>query len=114
MKIAIGKIIEAQPTLVMLSKTKMKAAASMKVARSLKKLETEFSTFNEQRNAFIEKHGLKDGPVPAEHLAEWQELVATEINVEIERIPLDDLEGALISPAEMMTVEWLIEEQELS
>ena len=109
MKITISKIIESSEAINTLAQAKLRASSALKVARVLKKIQAEYETFNQQRAAFIEKHNIKGvASIPAKHLAEWQELLDVEVDLDVEQLPASELGDAQISGGEMLALEWLI------
>ena len=109
MKTTIGKIIESSEAINTLAQAKLRASSALKVARVLKKIQAEYETFNQQRAAFIEKHNIKGvASIPSKHLAEWQELLDVEVDLDVEQLPASELGDAQISGGEMLALEWLI------
>lgn len=118
--------MESQEVMRSLSGKPLRGRAAFKVARLLKKLEVELTTFNETRVKLIENYAKKDdnGEFVLNEQNEYQfdagnaqefvneinKLLSEEIQIEVNPILLEEIEEIDFTPAEMAALEPFIEE----
>tara|TARA_R100000781_G_C3979641_1_gene93079 strand:- start:113 stop:478 length:366 start_codon:yes stop_codon:yes gene_type:complete len=121
MKVKLSQIVNSIDALNRISKQPMKAIVSFKMAKNLKLLSEEISTFEQSKNDLIVKYGKenKEGQIGIEpntkEMTEFQkelgELAALEVNLEgFNKIKLSNLSKCELSPEEMISLEFAIEE----
>lgn len=124
-KIKLGELVNSTEVLQKLSQTELKAKLSWAVTKLLKAADKEMQDFNEARMNLIQKYGEKDEngelitdenkncKIPEaglqEFSAELNELVETEIEINVNPLNIDDLEDKEFTPAEMAILEPFID-----
>ena len=127
-KVTITDILNGTEILQKLSNTGLKAKLAWQVSRLLKAVDKEVQEFNETRMELIKKYGEKDESgelitddkgnckIITENVekfsAELNELVASEIEINANKIKMDDLENIDFTPSEMVALEPFIETNE--
>lgn len=123
----MGDLLNATDTLQKLSQQELKARLALQIARMLKEAEREIQNFNEIRMNLIKKYGEKDesGEIITDDNGnckiipesvtvfskELNELVEMEVEINANKIKLDDLDSLDFTPSEMVTLEPFIEEE---
>lgn len=126
MIVTLKDIIECQETMQQLSTKPLRGRTAFQVARLLKKLETELTTYNDTRMKLIEQYAKKkeDGTFEVNERNEYQftpenmQAFVEEINklldesVEIDANPINlaELEDIAFTPSEMVNLEPFITE----
>lgn len=99
---------------------------SYAIAKNLAKLEVELKTYNAERDKLVQKYSIKDEndkPIineenqimlePAQ-IDDWninmKELLSIENEIVIHQFSIDALEGYIMTPAELMLIDYMIEE----
>lgn len=124
-KVAITDILNGTEILQKLSNTELKAKLAWQVSRLLKAVDKEVQEFNETRMTVIKKYGEKDEngelvtddkgncKIIAEEVnnftAELNELVTSEIEINANKIKIEDIENLNFTPAEMNALEAFID-----
>lgn len=114
-------LINSTEALQKLSNTSLKARPAFTVSKMLKEAEKELANFNEVRMNLINKYGEKDEEgklitdendnckITAEHINnfsnELKELVATTIEINANKLTLEDLGNADFTPSEIAALE---------
>lgn len=114
-------LINSTEALQKLSNTSLKARPAFTVSKMLKEAEKELANFNEVRMNLINKYGEKDEEgklitdendnckITAEHINDFsnelQELVATTIEINANKLTLEDLGDADFTPSEIAALE---------
>lgn len=120
-KIKLGELVNSTEVLQKLSQTELKAKLSWSVTKLLKAADKEMQDFNEARMNLIQKYGEKDEngelitdenkncKIPEAGLQEFStelnELVETEIEINVNPLNIDDLADKEFTPAEMAILE---------
>ena len=120
-KVKISELINSTETLQKLSQKDFKAKLAWSVARLLKAAEAEIQSFNETRMNLIKKYGEKDenGELITddkgnckinndsinEFSNELNDLIATEVEINANKIDINLLENVDFTPAEMAVLE---------
>lgn len=120
MKLKIKDLLIAKESLFTLGRINIPAKAAYIVARNSRKINVELDSFEEARKKLIETYEGKpqeDGNVefPSKEIEmkaneEFQELVNTEVEVEIRKLAEGDLGNSLIPPASLTGIWWMLEE----
>lgn len=126
MKLSNGKILNDSTKLSEIAQKQLPIKASYAIAKNIAKLEAELKIYNAEREKLIEKYSVKDDKgktiisennqisISPEHLADWnkdlQELLAIENEVNIHAFSIDVLDGCSMTPAELMILDYMIEE----
>ena len=124
-KIKLGDLVNSTEVLQKLSQTELKAKLSWSVTKLLKAADKEMQDFNEARMNLIRKYGEKDEngelimdqnkncKIPEaglqEFSAELNELMETEIEINVNPLNIDGLEDKEFTPAEMAILEPFID-----
>ena len=125
-KMTITEILNVVPVLQEMSNKSFPGATSFKIARLIKACEIELQTFEESRRKIIEEYGEKDEKgelkifdnqqikVKEEYrekcAVSLNELLNTEIELNVSKIPVNSLEQIDITPNELIKMEAFIEE----
>lgn len=126
MNVTLKDIVESQGVMRTLSIKPLRGRAAFKVARLLKKLEVELSTFDDTRMKLIENYAKKDenGQFVTNEQNEYQfdkenadkfveevnKLLAEEIQIDANPILISDIEELNFTPAEMAVLEPFMDE----
>lgn len=124
-KIKLEQLINSTEGLKGLGQKSLKARSAYAVGRILKAADAEMSSFNETRMELIRKYGEKDDAgelktdengnvhIPPEVLStfntELTDLLATEIEINANKIRIEDLENVEFTPGEMAQLDEFIE-----
>lgn len=127
-KIKVSDLLNATETLQKLSQKELKAKLALSIARLLKEAEREIQNFNEVRMNLINKYGEKDEkgelitddkgnckiiPDGIETFSkELNDLVTTDVEINANKLKLDDLENLDFTPGDMVALEPFIETEE--
>lgn len=120
-KITVAELLNSTETLQKLAAKELKAKLAWSVARVLKAAEKEIQDFNETRMKLITKYGEKDengelitddngnckiieGSV-TEFTNELNELTASELEINANKLSMDSLENLDFTPIEMAALE---------
>ena len=124
-KVQINDLLNSTEALQKLSKTDLKAKLAWQVARLLKAADKEIQEFNETRLKLIQKYGEKDenGELITDEKGnckilpdsldsfstELNELVNSEIELNVNKIAIDDLDSISFTRADMNSLENFID-----
>lgn len=127
-KVKISSLLNSTEALQKLASADLKAKLAWQVARLLKAAEAELQSFNETRMTLIKKYGEKDAEgelvtddkgnckILPESIntftAELNELIATEVEISVNKISINDLENINFTPSEMTLLEDFIDFEE--
>lgn len=122
----LREIIDAQETLKMISKMKLKARSAYKLARILREADKELKTEQEAHKELIDKYGQRDenGDLKQteegnflieeenlnEYFKEYKELLDTLVTLNCDFIDLADIEEATLTPSQMNSIMVFIHE----
>lgn len=123
--IKIMDLVNGTPALQKLADAPLKAKLAWQISRILKVVDTEMQSFNETRMQLINKYGEKDesGELITDEQGncrimpdklidftnEINELVSTEIEINANKIKMENLDDVNFTPGEMATLEPFIE-----
>lgn len=116
MKINLKQIWNAQQSLSKLITQDLELKSSYWINKQAKKLQKELEAINEQRVKLVKKYGekQKDGNYKVKKMEpfmkEFNKFLETEIEIELQTIPFEYLKDAKLSPADFMTLDFLIKE----
>ena len=126
MKVTLKDIVESQEVMRTLSNKPLRGRVAFKVARLLKKLEAELTTFNDTRVKLIESYAKKDeeGNYVTNDKNEYQfdqdnankfveeinKLLLEELDVDANPILVDEIEDLDFTPAEMAALDPFMDE----
>lgn len=126
MKVTLKDIVESQEVMRTLSNKPLRGRVAFKVARLLKKLEAELTTFNDTRVKLIESYAKKDeeGNYVTNDKNEYQfdqdnankfveeinKLLLEELDIDANPILVDEIEDLDFTPAEMAALEPFMDE----
>ena len=124
-KIKIGDLVNSTDALQKLADKQLKARLAWQVARLLKAADAELQGFNDTRMNLVKKYGEKgeDGnlitdekgncKIIAESIADFttelNELIESEIEINCNKIKIEDLENLDFTPSEMTSLEKFID-----
>ena len=127
-KITLEQLLNSSDSLKALSQKQLKARCAYAVGRLLKAADNEIASFNETRLELIKKYGEKDEngelkndeqgnvhipqEVISEFNAELQDLLKTEIEINANKIKIEDIGDVEFTPAEMSQLDEFIEFEE--
>ena len=126
MKLSNERILNDSTRLSSIAQKELPVKVSYAIAKNLAKLEAELKTYNTEREKLIEKYSIKDenGKTVAdennqiklqpEQVADWnkdiKELLAIENDIDIHQFSVEELNGYSMTPAELMLIDYMIEE----
>lgn len=126
MTVTLKDIVDSQEIMRALSNKSLRGRVAFKVARLLKKLEAELTTFNDTRMKLIESYAKKDenGNYVTNDKNEYQfdqdnankfveeinKLLLEELDIDANPILVNEIEDLDFTPAEMALLEPFIEE----
>lgn len=125
-EINLNELLNSAGTLKILSTKSLKGKTAYKVARILREAEKELTLFNETRMNLIKKYGetKEDGElvtnengdctIKEEHIAafnnEINDLLNNKIEINVDKIKINELEELNFTPTEIINLEAFIEE----
>ena len=127
-KVKMITLLNSTEALQNLAKKDLKARLALRVSKLLKAADTEIQSFNDARMNLIQKYGEKDSnnelikdeegncKIPESNTStftnELNELVAEEVEINVNKIKLEDIEDLEFTPLEMSLLEDFIEDEE--
>ena len=124
-KVSLSDIINSASTFKELSEKQLPIRAAFRIARLIRELDKENATFESSRRAIIEKYAMRDetGKVAqadngniilqqdkiVECNSELNELLSTEVEINADKISIEDLEKIEMTPAQVYNIEAFIE-----
>jgi hypothetical protein len=124
--VTLKNIVESADIMRELSQKSLKGRVAFRVARLLRELEKEFTLFNEKRVDLIKEYGEKDenGELKTDdkgnvNLAQdklnefykrMEDLLATEVEINAEKIDINDLGDVDFTPSQIINIEPFINE----
>lgn len=124
MKLSNERILNSIQGLGEIAKKALPVKVSYAIAKNLAKIDSELKVYDGERAKLIEKYAKKDdkgkikadenGQIQFKDLEGWskdiKELLVIENEVDIHKFKLSELEGHDMTPAELMLIEYMIEE----
>ena len=124
-KVTISQLLDSTEALQKLARMQLKAKLAWNVSKLLKAADVEIQDFNEARLELIKKYGEKDESgelitdengnckIKPESIndftTELTELTASEIEINANKVRIDDLENIDFTPADMTVLEAFID-----
>ena len=125
-KVSLNDILNATETFQTIMQQSFKGSLAFKIARLARELNKEMDTFNEQRRKILEKYCVRDEDgnlkqlengnvqVIPEKIPEFNEefnsLLATEVEINADKLPMDQIDNFDITPQQMLNIEMFFEE----
>ena len=115
MKVELGKIVGSSEPLGKLMQEKIPIATSFRLAKVLKSVQAELGIYDEMRKKLIEELGV-DGEIKQDSknfnkfVEQMNKLLAEKVSVKVEKIKSENLSKVEISPADLLALEWVVEE----
>lgn len=123
-------ILNSQSTLAELNNCKgLSSVTAYRIAKNIKLVNEELKVYNDQRIKLLENlankdedgkpiikedDGMQEYDLSRENKTKLQEevnkLLEEEINMDIKKVSLEQLDGAGLSPAQLSTIEYMLEE----
>lgn len=126
MKLSNERILRDIPKLSEIIKKQLPVKVSYAIAKNIAKIEAELNVYDKEREKLIEKYSVKDEQgktivdennqikIREENITDWnrdiKELLSIENEVDIHKFSIDALEGYSMTPAELMIIDYMIEE----
>ena len=126
-KLKMGELLNSTEILQKLASKELKARLALEVARMLKAIEKEMQDFNDIRMKLITKYGEKDEngelitdekgncKIEQEHVEtfsnELNDMIAAEVEINANKLKIEQLENLDFTPAEMSALEPFIDEE---
>lgn len=126
MKLSNERILRDIPRLSEISKKQLPVKVSYAIAKNIAKIEAELNVYNKEREKLLDKYAVKDEhgnisvdennqiKIREEYITDWnrdiKELLSIENEVDIYKFSIDALEGYSMTPAELMIIDYMIEE----
>lgn len=126
MKLSNERILNDAARLAEISKKQLPVKVSYAIAKNISKIESELKIYNKEREKLIQKHAEldekgqikieEDGQVVFKEGAKEQcekdlkELLVIENEIDVHKFSIIELEGYSMTPAELMLIEYMIEE----
>lgn len=120
-KISLNDILSSSETFNTIMQQSFKGSLAFKIARLARELSKEMETFNTEREKILRKYCVKDEDgnlktndngtvqIPPEKISEFNEefnsLLATEVEINADKLPMDSLDSFDITPQQMITIE---------
>ncbi len=106
-----------------LTKRRLPIRVSYAIAKNISNMKKELETYEEERQKLINKYGKKDdkgniitdkkGQVEFKNKEKWtkdiEELLSIEVDIDIHKFNIKELEGYDMSVGELMAIEYMIE-----
>ncbi|HHV27431.1 MAG TPA: DUF1617 family protein [Tissierellia bacterium] len=124
MKLTNQTLLNSISKLRVLSQKQLPVKVSYAIAKNISKIEKELTIYEIERQKLIDKYAEKDneGKVVADNNGQikfkdkegWEkdikELLDIENEIDIHKFKIEELEGYNMTPAELMSIEYMIEE----
>ena len=128
MKLSNEKIVNDSNILGAISQKQLPVKVSYAIAKNISKIQTELKIYNAEREKLIQKYAEKgeDGKIKSENgsiriqkefIENWnkdiKELLAIENEIDIHKFSMSEFDGKTcdFSPSELMTIDYMIEEE---
>ena len=125
-KVSLNDIVSSVDTFQTIMGQSFKGSLAFKIARLARELNKEMETFNEQRRKILNEYCVKDengelkpdenGNVQIipdkinEFNNEFSNLLATEVEINADKLPMDSMDSFDITPQQMLNIEMFFEE----
>lgn len=124
-RISLNDILNATETFKVIMQQSVKGSLAFKIARLARELDKEMITFNEERQKLFQKYGEKDEngelvidenniiKFPSENIdlinEELNSLLSTEVEVNADKLPVNEVDQFELTPQQMMNIEMFFE-----
>lgn len=125
MKLANKKIVNDSMILMEVSRKELPIKVSYALAKNISKIEKELQIYNSERQKLLDKYCVKDGngenkvdennqlKIQEEYLKDWEkdikELQNIELEIDIHKFKLEELNGYNMTPSELIAIDYMIE-----
>ena len=125
MKLTNKQIVNDSMILMEISRKELPIKVSYALAKNISKIEKELEIYNSQRQKLIDKYCVKDEngenkvdennqlKIQEEYLKDWgrdiKELQNIELEIDIHKFKINELDGYNMSPSELMVIDYMIE-----
>ena len=125
-KVSLNNIVNSIDTFQAIMQQSFKGSLAFKIARLARELNKEMETFSEQRRKIVNEYSLKDenGEIKAdengniqitpdriqEFNTEFTNLLNTEVEINADKLPMDNIDDFEVSPQQMLNIEMFFEE----
>ena len=125
-KIKLNDIVNATETLNKIMQQSFKGSLAFKIARLARELDKEMQTFNAEKQKIIQKYGEKDenGELKIDEKGlvkfnkanlkeineEFNSLLDTDLEINVDKLPMDSIDNFEITPQEMLQIEVFFED----
>lgn len=129
MKLTLGDLLNAKDALNKLAETKgLKASTAFVIARNIREINPQYEEYDKTYKDILNKYAVKDdkGEIliiddnqikliegkSEDYFVELSELLNVEVEMPISPVALDELDGAELSPMDMLNIDFMIKEPE--
>lgn len=125
MKLTNKKIVNDSMILMEISRKELPIKVSYALAKNISKIEKELQIYNSERQKLLDKYCIKDEngenkvdennqlKIQEEYLKDWErdikELQNIELEIDIHKFKINELDGYNMSPSELMVIDYMIE-----
>lgn len=125
MKLTNKKIVNDSMILMEISRKELPIKVSYALAKNISKIEKELEIYNSERQKLLDKYCIKDEhgenkvdennqlKIQEEYLKDWnqdiKELQNIELEIDIHKFKLEELNGYNMTPSELIAIDYMIE-----
>lgn len=125
MKLTNKKIVNDSMILMEISRKELPIKVSYALAKNISKIEKELDIYNSERQKLLDKYCIKDEhgenkvdennqlKIQEEYLKDWnqdiKELQNIELEIDIHKFKLEELNGYNMTPSELIAIDYMIE-----
>lgn len=125
MKLTNKQIVNDSMILMEISRKELPIKVSYALAKNISKIEKELEIYNSERQKLIDKYCVKDEngenkvdennqlKIQEEYLKDWEkgikELQNIELEIDIHKFKLEELNGYNMTPSELIAIDYMIE-----
>lgn len=126
MKLTNKQIVNDSVILMEISRKELPIKVSYALAKNIAKIEKELEIYNSERQKLLDKYCTKDEngrnkidknnqlKIQEEYLKDWEqdikELQNIELEIDIHKFKIDELNGYNMAPSELMAIDYMIED----
>lgn len=126
MKLTNKKIVNDSMILMEISRKELPIKVSYALAKNISKIEKELDIYNSERQKLLDKYCIKDEhgenkvdennqlKIQEDYLKDWnqdiKELQNIELEIDIHKFKLEELNGYNMTPSELIAIDYMIEE----
>jgi hypothetical protein len=123
MEFKVRDLLMVRPSLEALLNARLKSVrAAYRISKLMKKVIKELDDFEEARSRFVTDHGTKDAegryqiektsPEFDKFVAAMDALMNETVEIQVMKVSLKDLEGAALTAAEIINLDFLIQDED--